>query len=459
MNESVSVQNELATEPVGKLVAKFAVPSVISLVVTQLYNIVDQIFIGNGVGYLGNGATNIVFPITVIAHGLAMLLGCGCAAYLNLRLGEGNQRDAEKGVGNALVLLVALAVLLPIVCYAFVTPLLRLFGATDTLLPYALDYGKIIIWGFPFVILYTGLNQIIRADGSPKTAMISMLSGAILNVILDYIFVFPLQMGVKGAAIATIIGQALSLAVALFGIFRLKHIRLSLSCFKPEGRIIGRVCSIGTSSFIVQAAIVLFTAVMNNVLVKYGALTKYGSDIPLAAMGIVMKVNAIIINMIIGISIGGQPLISYSYGAENFQRVKAALKTVLLTCIAVGTIAFVVVEFFPAQVSALFGDEGSLYTEFAVKCFRVLLCLCILNAAQQCAGIFMQSIGKPGLSIFLSLTRQVIFLIPAILLMSWFLGLDGALWACPLADLLAFAVAAVCVTREVKSMKAKSNAG
>ncbi|MBQ8382345.1 MAG: MATE family efflux transporter [Clostridia bacterium] len=432
---------------------KFAIPSVISLVVTQLYNIVDQIFIGNGVGYLGNGATNVVFPITVIAYGLAMLLGCACAAFLNLRLGEGKQKDAEKGVGNSLTLLVALAVILPALCYCFVTPLVRLFGATDTILPYALDYGKIIILGFPFVILYTGLNQIIRADGSPKLAMVSMLSGAVLNVILDYIFIFPLQMGVKGTAIATVVGQAVSLIIALFGIFRLKHVRLTKECFLPDGKIIAGVCSIGASSFIVQAAIVLFTAVMNNVLVKYGALTKYGSDIPIAAMGIVMKVNAIIINVIVGISIGGQPLISYSYGAKNYQRVKQAFKTVLLSCVAVGILVFVLVEFFPAQVLGLFGDEGGLYTEFAVKCFRILLCLCILNAAQQCSGIFMQSIGKPGVSMFLSLTRQVIFLIPAVLLMSYFFGLEGALWACPVADAVAFAVAAVFMVREIRKMK------
>ena len=453
MGEAISKENELATAPVGKLVAKFAIPSVISLVATQLYNIVDQIFIGNGVGYIGNGATNVVFPITVIAHGLAMLLGCGCAAFLNLRLGEGKRQEAEKGVGNSLILLIALAIILPMLCYIFVTPLVKLFGATDNILPYALDYGKVIILGFPFVILYTGLNQIIRADGSPKLAMVSMLSGAILNVFLDYIFIFPLQMGVRGAAIATITGQGVSFLIALIGIFKLNHIKLTRRSFKIEGKIIGSVCSIGASSFIVQAAIVLFTAIMNNALVKYGALTKYGADIPVSAMGIVMKVNAILINIIVGISIGGQPLISYSYGARNFQRVKQAFKVVLVSCIIVSVAAFIVFEFFPEQLSNLFGEEGDLYTEFAIKAFRILLCLCILNAAQQCSGIFMQSIGKPGLSMFLSLTRQVIFLIPAILIMSYAFGLDGALWACPVADALAFIIAAIFMVIEIRKMK------
>lgn len=329
--------NELAIKPVGKLVVKYAIPSIISLVVTALYNIVDQIFIGNAVGYLGNGATNVVFPITIIQHGLAMLLGCGCGAFLNIRLGQGKQRDAEKGVGNTIVVLIAMAIILTVLCYAFVEPLVRLFGATEGILPYALDYGKIIIVGFPFVIMYTGFNQIIRADGNPHMAMISMLSGAILNVILDYIFVFVLPWGVKGAALATIIGQAVSFFISLIFIFKLKHVKLDRKCFRMEGRIIGDVVGIGTSSFITQAAIVVYTAVMNNVLVQYGAQSVYGSDIPIAAIGVVMKVNAVLINIVIGIVIGGQPLISYNYGAKNFKRVKQAFKTVVLLSIIISS--------------------------------------------------------------------------------------------------------------------------
>lgn len=445
--------NELAIKPVGKLVVKYAIPSIISLVVTALYNIVDQIFIGNAVGYLGNGATNVVFPITIIQHGLAMLLGCGCGAFLNIRLGQGKQRDAEKGVGNTIVVLIAMAIILTVLCYAFVEPLVRLFGATEGILPYALDYGKIIIVGFPFVIMYTGFNQIIRADGNPHMAMISMLSGAILNVILDYIFVFVLPWGVKGAALATIIGQAVSFFISLIFIFKLKHVKLDRKCFRMEGRIIGDVVGIGTSSFITQAAIVVYTAVMNNVLVQYGAQSVYGSDIPIAAIGVVMKVNAVLINIVIGIVIGGQPLISYNYGAKNFKRVKQAFKTVVLLSIIISIFAFIAFQLFPEGISEIFGKENEMYTEFAVKCFRIVLLLCIPNAFQLVSGIFIQSIGKPTLAILISLSRQLIFLIPAILIMSHFFGIEGALWGFPLADALAFILAVICTICELNKMK------
>ena len=349
MEKNTIPENELAAKPVGKLIVKYAIPSIISLIVTALYNIVDQIFIGNAVGYLGNGATNVVFPITIIQHGLAMLLGCGCGAFLNIRLGQGKKRDAEKGVGNTVIALIALAVILPVLCYVFVEPLAKLFGATEAILPYALDYGKIIIVGFPFVIMYTGLNQIIRADRNPHMAMISMASGAILNVFLDYLFVFIIPWGVKGAALATVIGQAVSFFISLVHIFKLKSVNLDRKCFKMEGRIIGDVVSIGASSFITQAAIVVYTAVMNNILVQYGAQSVYGPDIPIAAIGVVMKVNAVLINIVIGIVIGGQPLISYNYGAKNFKRVKESFKLVVLFSIIISILAFMTFQFFPEK--------------------------------------------------------------------------------------------------------------
>lgn len=448
-----NIENELAVKPVGKLIVKYAIPSVISLIVTALYNIVDQIFIGNAVGYLGNGATNVVFPITIIQHGLAMLLGCGCGAFLNIRLGQGKQRDAEKGVGNTIVALIALAIILPVLCYSLVEPLVKLFGATEGILPYALDYGKIIIIGFPFVIMYTGLNQIIRADGNPHMAMISMLSGAILNVFLDYLFVFQIPWGVKGAALATIIGQAVSFFISLVYIFKLKHVKLDRKCFRMEGRIIGDVVGIGASSFITQAAIVVYTAVMNNVLVQYGAQSVYGPDIPIAAIGVVMKVNAVLINIVIGIVIGGQPLISYNYGAKNYKRVKESFKIVILLSIIISIFAFIAFQVFPEEVSGIFGKENELYTEFAVKCFRIMLLLCIPNAFQLVSGIFIQSIGKPGLAMLISLSRQMIFLIPAILIMPHFFGIEGALWGFPIADALAFILAVICIIREFKKMK------
>ena len=284
-------------------------------------------------------------------------------------------------------------------------------------------------------------------------AMISMLSGAILNVILDYIFVFVISWGVKGAALATIIGQAISFFISLVYIFKLKSVKLDRKCFRMEGRIIGDVVGIGASSFITQAAIVVYTAVMNNVLVQYGAQSVYGPDIPIAAIGVVMKVNAVLINIVIGIVIGGQPLISYNYGAKNFKRVKQTLKIVVLFSIVISIFAFIAFQFFPESISEIFGKENELYTEFAVKCFRIVLLLCIPNAFQLVSGIFIQSIGKPALAILISLSRQVIFLLPAILIMPHFFGIEGALWGFPIADALAFIFAVICTIREFKKMK------
>lgn len=446
-------ENELAIRPVGSLVAKFAIPSVVSLTVTALYNIVDQIFIGNKIGYLGNGATNVVFPITAIAHGLAMLAGCGCAAFMNLCLGKGRQKDADKGVGNMVVTLIFLSIILPLFSEIFLTPLLRLFGGTSAILPYAQEYGRIIIAGFPFVILYTGFNQVIRADGNPKMAMVSMFSGAVINVILDAWFMYGLEWGIKGAAWATIIGQGVSFVISLIYMFKLKNIYLDKSCFIIKWHIIGRVCAIGVSSFITQAEIVILTAVMNNVLVKYGALSKYGEDIPMTAIGIVMKVNSVLTNIIAGIAIGGQPIISFNYGARQFGRVKQTFKILTISAIVVSGIAFLCFQLIPETISGIFGNESELYTEFAVKGFRIYLMCVILIAFTNVAGVFIQSIGKPVKSSVLSLSRQLVFLIPFILLFAAMWGVEGALWAGPMADSLAFILAVIFVVLEFRNMK------
>lgn len=446
-------ENELAVKPIGGLVAKFAIPSVVSLTVTALYNIVDQIFIGNKIGYIGNGATNVVFPITAIAHGLAMLVGCGCAAYMNLCLGKGRQKDADKGVGNMVVMLIALSIILPLFSEIFLTPLVRLFGATSAIQPFAEEYGRIIIAGFPFVIMYTGFNQTIRADGNPKMAMVSMFSGAIINVILDAWFMYGLELGIKGAAWATIIGQGISFIISLLCMFKLKNIYLNKSCFIIKWRVIGRVCAIGVSSFITQAEIVVLTAVMNNVLVKYGAMSKYGEDIPMTAIGIVMKVNSVLTNIIAGIAIGGQPIISFNYGARQFDRVKKTFKILSVSAVIVSGIAFLGFQFMPETISGIFGNESELYTEFAVKGFRIYLMFVVLIAFTNVAGVFIQSVGKPLKSSVLSLSRQIVFLIPAILIFAAVWGVEGALWAGPVADGLAFILAVVFVVLEFKSMK------
>lgn len=445
-------ENELAYKPLGGLIAKFAIPSVVSLTVTALYNLVDQIFIGNRIGYLGNGATNVVFPITVIAHGLAMLLGCGCSAFMNLCLGAKEQERANKGVGNTLGVLIVLAVLIPLICGLCLLPLVNLFGATTEIRPYALDYGRIIIGGFPFVIMYTGFNQILRADGNPKMAMVSMFSGAIINVILDASFMYGLDWGIKGAAWATIIGQGISFVISLACMFRLKNIQLTPKSFLIDWRILGRVCAIGVSSFITQAEIVLLSAVMNNVLKKYGAQSIYGEDIPQTAVGIVMKVNSVLTNIISGIAIGGQPIISYNYGAGNYDRVKKTFKVLSVTAIIVSGIAFLCFQLIPDKISAIFGNESELYTQFAVKGFRIYLMFVVLISFQTVVGVFIQSVGKPLKSSVLSLARQCVFLIPLIILFGYLWGVEGPLWAGPVADGLAFILAVVFTVSEFRKM-------
>ena len=450
-------QSPFATEPIGRLIVKFAVPSVIALLVNSLYNIVDQIFIGNGVGYLGNGATNVVFPITIIALALAMMIGNGGAAFLSLKLGEGNVDSAKKGIGNAVTLVTAVSIVLAAVFLIFINPILTLFGATDTLRPYALEYGWIIGIGLPFMMISGAINSMIRADGSPKYAMFSMVIGAVLNVILDAVFIFPLQMGVSGAAIATVIGQVASFVVSVAYMPRFKTIRLNKSAFVPEAKVCGNILVFGLSSFITQFAITIVMALTNNLLAKYGAQSIYGSDIPLTATGIVMKVNQIMISILLGIATGAQPIIGFNYGAKNFHRVKSALEISLIASEIISILAFLLFQFAPMYVISLFGSEDGLYNEFAVKAFRIFLMLCPLTGFQTVIAGYLQAVGKPVMSALLSLARQIIFFVPAALLLPLALGVEGVLWTGPVADGLAFIMSLVLLLYERHHLK-KSHA-
>ena len=303
---------------------KFAVPCVISLLVNSLYNIVDQIFIGWGVGYLGNGATNVVFPITIIALAFASMIGDGGAAFLSLKLGEGDIDSAKKGVGNAVIMVTVVSIALMAVFLIFINPILTLFGATDALRSYALEYGYIIGMGLPFMMIPTALNSMIRADGSPKYAMFSMILGAVINTVLDPIFIFVFHMGVQGAAIATVLGQVGSFIVSVAYLFRFKTFHVDTSAFRLRAKNCKNVLSLGISSFITQIAITIVMALSNNLLASYGAQSVYGAEIPLTAMGIVMKVNQILISILVGISTGAQPIIGFNYGSKNFLRVRKA---------------------------------------------------------------------------------------------------------------------------------------
>ncbi len=442
-----------ATEPIGKLIVKFAVPCVISLVVNALYNIVDQIFIGWGVGYLGNGATNIVFPITIIALALSVLIGDGGAAFLSLKLGKGDEESVKKGLGNSIVMVVAAGIIVAAVFLAFINPILTLFGATDALREYALDYGYIIGIGLSFTMISMALNAMIRVDGSPKFAMFSMLLGAIINTVFDPIFIFVFHMGVQGAAIATVMGQVASFIVSIAYIPRFKTLHLDKSAFRLNGRICGSILSLGVSSFITQIAITIVMVLFNNLLKTYGANSVYGSEIPLTAMGIVMKVNQIMLSILVGIAIGAQPVIGFNYGSKDFARVRKAFLIAIAAAETIAVVCFFIFQFAPMSIVYLFGSEEGLYNEFAVKCFRIFLMLCPLNGFQTVAAIYLQAVGKPIKSAVVTLSRQIVFLIPVAIVMPIYIGVSGVLWSGPVADTLAFILSLSLIIYEMKQLK------
>lgn len=429
--------SSFATEPVGRLIARFAIPCVISLVVNSLYNIVDQIFIGWGVGYLGNGATNVVFPITIIALAFAVLIGDGGAAFMSLKLGEGDTESVKKGAGNSAVMVTIAGILLMVIFLVLIKPILTLFGATESTDPllreYALQYGYIIGIGLPFTMISTALNSLIRADGSSKYAMFSMLLGAIINTAFDPIFIFVFNMGVRGAAIATVMGQVASLIVSVIYLPRFKTFRLDASAFRLSGKTCGKVLSLGVSSFITQIAITIVMVLFNNQLTSYGNSSVYGPDIPMTAMGIVMKVNQIMLSILVGIAVGAQPVIGFNYGSKNFARVKKAFIIAIVAAEIVAVIAFFIFQFAPMAVVSLFGAEegqnGELYNDFAVKSFRIFLMLCPLNGFQTVVAIFLQAIGRPVKSAVVTLSRQIIFLVPAAIVLPMFMGVEGVLWS------------------------------
>ena len=445
-------ENILGTEKIGKLMRKFSIPCIISLVVNSLYNIVDQIFIGWGVGYLGNGATNVVFPLTMVCLAFALMFGDGSSAFLSLKLGEKKKEEARKGVANGILTSIIIAIILCIAVLAFLPQLLNVFGCTDALREYALGYGYIIAVGLPFMMIGTTLNSIIRADGNPKYAMTSMLTGAILNIILDPIFIFAFKMGVEGAAIATVISQFVTFLMNILCIRKFKSIEIEKKDFKLNPALAGQVSMLGISSFITQMAIVVVMAFENNLLGKYGAESEFGSEIPITVLGIVMKISQILNSIIIGIAAGAQPILGYNYGAAKYDRVKKTLKIVLSLSVVVSTIAFILFQTIPDKLISIFGSGDALYMEFACLAFRTYLMLCICNGIQIPSCIFFQAIGKGIKSAFLSLSRQILFLIPAMVTFGHLFGIHGILYAGPFADGLAFIIATVLLIFQVKNL-------
>lgn len=432
---------DLGKEKISKLLLNFSIPCIISMLVGALYNIVDQIFIGWGVGYLGNTATNIVYPFTVIALSLALLFGDGASALFSLSLGSKDDKKVSKSIGNAVITLVLVSLVLTLFGFIFKSNILKLFGVTEASFDFANDYLTVILIGIPFYVIGQGLNGIIRADGSPRYAMIATLSGAILNIILDPIAIFALGMGIKGAAIATIVGQIITFILTVLYFRKSKKFKLSKDSLKPDKEVIKREALLGVSSFITQISIVLVIAVCNNLVVKYGSLSKYGADIPLSAIGIVMKVFGIVIALVIGTSIGGQPIIGYNYGAGNEKRVKETFKLIIRTNLIVGIVSFVIFQVFPQAIINIFGSESELYNEYALYCFRIYLSGITLTCITKTCSIYLQAIGKSFKSMFISVMRDVVLFIPALVVLAKMFGVVGMLWAALVADVIAFIIA------------------
>lgn len=453
MSQEVRKENPLGTAPVSKLMFKFAIPSIVAMLVGALYNIVDQLFIGQTVGTLGNAATNIAFPLSTSCIALALLFGIGGASCFNLSLGRGEKEQAIHYVGNALVMLFACGTILCLIAQIFLTPMLVLFGAPNDVLPYAQSYVRITSIGFPFLLLTTGGGHLIRADGSPKMTMICNLSGAIINTVLDAVFVLGLDWGMEGAAIATIIGQIFSGILVIRYMMRFKTAPLKKEHFKLERKYLGKIMSIGMASFFNQLAIMLVQIVLNNSLKYYGAVSVYGEAIPIACAGIVMKVSQVFFSIVIGIGQGTQPIESFNYGAKNYPRVREAYR---LACIAGGTVSmvsFLLFQLFPRQILSAFGDGTEAYFEFGEKYFRVFLFFTCLNFLQPITSTFFTSIGKAIKGVFLSLTRQILFLLPLLLILPTIMGIDGIIYAGPISDAVAAVIAVTMVWFEFRAMR------
>lgn len=444
----------LANEKIGRLMRKYALPCIISLLVGALYNIVDQIFIANA-GYLGsygNAANTVVFPLTVIALAIAVMIGDGCCAFVSLSLGKGKPQDASYSVGNAVVMSVISGIVLCGIYLWFQDPIIAMFGGTvnEETNRLSKEYFFYITLGIPFYIFGQAMNPVIRADGSPNFAMISTLAGAVLNVILDPIFIFVFQWGMMGAAVATVIGQMVTAILAVWYLLHTQTIRLSKTEFVINTKITGKSLALGACSFLSQISLVAAMAAINNMIRKYGAMDAiYGQEqfaqIPMAVVGIVMKVFQIVISIVVGMSAGCVPIVGYNMGAGLNKRVKR-LFTVLLICEAiVGFIALFIVECMPNELIIIFGakKESEYYTDFAVKAFRIYLCMIVFACVNKAAFIFLQAMGKVIASTALSMIREIVFGVGFALILPVFFGLDGVLYSMPVSDILTAVVSAV----------------
>ena len=438
----------LGEEKIGKLLLKFSIPCVMGLLIGALYNIVDQIFIGNSeLGYLGNAATGVSFPIICICNAFAWCIGDGAASFLSICSGRNDSEMAHKCVGTGITVSTIISVVLSVVCLIFAQPLMRLFGASDQTIGMAVEYFCIIAALFPCYLLTNVMNSMIRADGSPTFAMIAMASGAVINLILDPIFIYACKWGIAGAAWATAIGQIASFLLCAVYFFRPKCFKLTLRSFLPDWNVLKDVVSLGSATFVTQISIVVMALVCNVTLAKYGALSQYGQDIPISVFSIQTKVYTVVGNIVTGIVLGGQPIFGFNYGAGKLDRVRQTYRIVLLCSITVGLVSTLIFQFWPELVINMFGAGDELYMEFAKKTFRIYLSLVTITGLTKMTTVFFQSIGKSVQAVVTSLVRDIVCFTPIAIFLSAGLeqgepgsGINGILWAAPMADAVAAVV-------------------
>lgn len=449
----------LGTEKISRLMVKFSVPCVLSLLVSALYNIVDQIFIGNSeLSALGNAATGVVFPIFIIAQAFAWCFGDGCAAYLNICQGKNDSQNAHRSIGTGITITLVCGIILMAVFYPLKTQILTLFGASENSIDMAVEYFNLILAFFPIFMLANMMNAVIRSDGTPAWSMASMLAGALTNIILDPVFIFGTKWGMFGAALATVIGQTVSFVITLIYFFRTKTFKLKLKSFVPNFKVFSGALQLGASSFITQMTIVIISLVCNIMLAKYGAVSQYGVDIPIAIIGIESKVFTVVINLVVGIVLGCQPIISYNMGAKNYDRVKELYRKILLCTVVIGLASTLLFELAPRAVVGMFGTPTNIpnpddYWKFGELTFRIFLCLVTFTCTIKMTSIFFQAVGRPIRAVVASMIRDIICFIPLIITLPIFFGIEGILFAAPAADFIAMIVAAALTVTFMKMLK------
>ena len=456
---SEKVENPLGTKPLGRLLLSLAIPAIVANVVNALYNIVDQIFIGRGIGKLGNAATSVSFPLVTICLALGLMIGLGASSGFSLELGRKNEEKARKIAGTAFGTLIICGVVIMILVRVFLKPMLIFFGSTDNILPYAEEYAGITAFGIPFLLFSMGANPLVRADRAPILSMLSILVGSIINTILDPIFIFVFGWGMAGAAWATVIGQVIGAIILFAYIPKFKSVKFKAKDFVPKPKWLWTITKLGFNSFVFQFSTLVVQIIMNNALRIYGEKSVYGADTPIAVAGIVTKINVIFIALIIGLINGAQPICGYNYGAKKYGRVRHTVWLFMITAMIISVVCWTAFELFPMQILQIFGkNEDAQYFEYAVRFMRIYLFFNCVNGIQICSATFFPAIGKALKGTILSFSKQVVILIPLMILLPYFMGLDGVMYAQPITDAITVVMSLLFLWHEFRKMPKEDEA-